>query len=185
MTARSLSPLPAALAAKLAPSPVVAAPTRPTGARQRSRPAPRAAGASAGAGGARGASALIAVRTISALNAREHYRARAERVRRERLATLAALRAQVGTPPPLPPRGSGRKLLVVLTRIAPRALDSDNCAGALKSVRDAVAQWLSIDDADPRVHFEPEQDPGDRHAVRVEFVRDAVPCDCRHGWRAK
>jgi hypothetical protein len=39
-----------------------------------------------------------------------------------------------------------------MTRLGPSAgLDSDNLAGALKAVRDGVADWLGIDDRDPRV----------------------------------
>jgi hypothetical protein len=37
---------------------------------------------------------------------------------------------------------------VMITRIAPRKLDSDNLHGALKSVRDAIALALGRDDAD-------------------------------------
>jgi hypothetical protein len=40
---------------------------------------------------------------------------------------------------------------VVLTRISPNPFDDDNNAAALKSVRDGVADFWGIDDADPRV----------------------------------
>jgi len=92
VTARSLPPLPAALAAKLAPSPrlPVAAPTRPTGARQRSRPSPRAAGASAAAGGARGGAGPKPKRSASSQRARDAS-GRAWEAQVQRLNDLAAL----------------------------------------------------------------------------------------------
>lgn len=45
---------------------------------------------------------------------------------------------------------------VVVTMVAhiPRYFDDDNLAGALKPVRDEIADWLGIDDADGRVRWE-------------------------------
>jgi hypothetical protein len=38
---------------------------------------------------------------------------------------------------------------VLLTRVAPsNGLDDDNLTGALKNIRDAVAEWLGVDDRD-------------------------------------
>jgi len=61
-------------------------------------------------------------------------------------------------------------LEVKLTRISPRGDgDDDGDAGALKSVRDQVAEWLGIDDGDrARLRFvygEPERG---EWSVRVE-----------------
>lgn len=50
--------------------------------------------------------------------------------------------------------------VVVLVRISPRPLDSDNAASALKRVRDGVADALGIDDADQRVSWVVEQRRG-------------------------
>lgn len=77
-------------------------------------------------------------------NRREHWAARARRVRRERKAVAVAFESRA--PVSLP-------AAVTLTRFAPRALDGDNLQGALKGVRDAVAFWLGCDDADPRVSW--------------------------------
>lgn len=49
---------------------------------------------------------------------------------------------------------------VVLVRIAPRGLDSDNAEASLKRVRDGVADALGVDDADPRVSWVVEQRKG-------------------------
>jgi hypothetical protein len=59
--------------------------------------------------------------------------------------------------------------VVLLTRVAPRALDDDNLAHALKAVRDGVAKGLGIDDRDSRVRYVLDQQRGDvgQHLVRV------------------
>lgn len=80
----------------------------------------------------------VPIRTVPGLNAREHWRARSKRVKAERTATAWAL-AKSGRPP-IP-------CSVRLTRVAPsNGVDSDNLQGALKAIRDQVAQWLLVDD---------------------------------------
>lgn len=82
---------------------------------------------------------LVHIRTVPGLNAREHYRVRAKRVKAERQATAWAL-LMAGYNPFTP-------CTVRLTRVAPsNGLDDDNLSGALKAVRDEVASWLGIDD---------------------------------------
>jgi len=75
----------------------------------------------------------------SAANAREHWAARARRVRGQREAVGWHLLSS-GRPP------RGPRWVVTIVRIAPRALDSDNLTVACKAVRDAVATWLGVDD---------------------------------------
>lgn len=73
--------------------------------------------------------------------------ARHRRVKAERWATHAGL---VGKPRPALP------CVVLLTRCRPRggvALDDDNLANSLKAVRDQVADWLGINDRDPRAQW--------------------------------
>lgn len=73
------------------------------------------------------------------LNSREHYMARARRVRREKERVGWELK-RLHEKPPLP-------CVCTLLRMAPsNGLDDDNLAGSLKSVRDAVADWLGVDD---------------------------------------
>ena len=80
----------------------------------------------------------IPLRTGRGQNDREHWRVRARRVRGEREVVAWALRGW--TQPAVP-------CVIRLTRIAPsNGLDDDNLAGALKGVRDQVAQWLGVDD---------------------------------------
>lgn len=49
--------------------------------------------------------------------------------------------------------------VVTLTHVGP-AMDGDNLQRAFKALRDAVAAWLGVDDADPRVRWEYDQRPG-------------------------
>ena len=62
--------------------------------------------------------------------------------------------------------------VVTLTRIAPRRLDvHDNLAGGFRSCVDAIADWLGVDDADPRVSWRYEQAKGKpkQYAARVRI----------------
>ena len=102
----------------------------------------------------------IPIRTVSALNYREHWRHRARRVKAERAQTAWHL---LGMAPPALP------CTVTLTRIAPsNGLDSDNLPGAAKGIRDQIAQWLGVDDRDPRVQWRYAQERGP-WGVRVEI----------------
>jgi hypothetical protein len=63
-------------------------------------------------------------------------------------------------------------VVVRLTRIGPRKLDSDNVAGACKATRDGVADWLGVDDGDEsRVRWVYAQERG-AYGVRVEVLAD-------------
>lgn len=95
-------------------------------------------------------------RTVSGLNARERWSARARRVRRERLAVLAAFPAHWRKALKQHPNWGMR---VELTRCG-RKLDSDNLQGALKGVRDELAKQLGLDDGSPRFEWVYRQDSG-------------------------
>lgn len=80
----------------------------------------------------------IPIRTAPGLNVREPWQARSSRVKKERKATAWMLVTYAK--PSLP-------CSVLLTRVAPSAgLDDDNLPGALKGVRDEIANWLGVDD---------------------------------------
>ena len=85
---------------------------------------------------------LPGLRLVNPLNNRQGWRAVSERGRREKGAVGAALRGH--RPPALP-------VVVTITRISPGRLDSDGAVASGKHVRDAVAAWLRLDDADERV----------------------------------
>jgi hypothetical protein len=90
----------------------------------------------------------IPIRTVSALNAREHHMARARRVKKEREATAWAITlAELGEVE-LP-------ATVTLIRLGPTPGldDGDNLAASQKGVRDEIAKWLGVDDRSPQVKW--------------------------------
>lgn len=100
----------------------------------------------------------VPMRTVRGMNTREHFRTRVKRVRAEKEVIAWELVKQ--TRPPIP-------CTCLLTRVAPsNGLDDDNLAGALKSVRDAVATWLGVDD-------------GKREAVRYRYAQTRGPWGVR------
>lgn len=102
----------------------------------------------------------LEVKTVSEPNMRGHWAKRAARAKaqRRRAHTLcAAAAAAVGLP-----------VAVTLTRIAPSAgLDDDNLRGALKAVRDGVADAFGLDDRDGRIRWGYEQQRGREYGVRI------------------
>lgn len=104
---------------------------------------------------------LVPIKTGNGLNSREHWRARADRVKRERTTTY--WRIVTHAKPPIP-------CVVNLCRIAPSSgLDDDNLPGSLKAVRDEIAQWLGVDDRhDHIVKYRYSQERGP-WGVRIEF----------------
>jgi hypothetical protein len=82
----------------------------------------------------------VPVRTQSLANAREHWRARTARARRERETTRLALmgaRVDPGVPP----------VAVQLCRLSRGLLDDDNLPTSLKSVRDEIAAYFGVGDS--------------------------------------
>lgn len=107
---------------------------------------------------------IVPVRAVSVANVRENWRKRAARAKQHRWAAGMAM-LQIKPKPQVP-------CVVLLTRIAPRELDDDNLRGALKAVRDGVADWLGIDDRDKRVRWDYAQARGKvkEYAVVVEVA---------------
>jgi hypothetical protein len=101
-------------------------------------------------------------------NDREHWAAKARRVKRERtrLTTELWLRFRglmFGDPSEFRARCGAGPWLVTLTRLAPSAgLDDDNLAGSFKAVRDELAAWLGVDD-------------GNQHRVRWLYAQRHAP----------
>lgn len=101
----------------------------------------------------------------SVANLREHHHAKAERMKAHRLIGRS-LGRRVAPVRILMPWA----VVVQLTRVAPRPLDDDNLASALKAVRDGVADALGVDDRDPRVVWLVDQRKG-KAAVEVQVFR--------------
>jgi len=113
------------------------------------------------------------IKTVSEANAHEHWRARQKRAKSQRsdallIATVYARKAGVMVCSGDEYRLAG-PMLVTLTRIAPRALDSDNLAGSAKHVRDGIADALGIDDRDERVEWRYAQRRGAPKYYGVEI----------------
>jgi hypothetical protein len=108
--------------------------------------------------------ARIDVTLLRGQNNREHHRVRAARVAAERLATLDALDdAQWSTDSlevlaTLCEDDTGARVTLVRPyQVTP--LDCDNLSASFKSVRDAVARYLLLDDASDRLHWVYRQVP--------------------------
>jgi hypothetical protein len=99
-------------------------------------------------------------------NARGHWQTKGRLIKEARAAVSLVLSQH--RPPPLP-------LTVVMVRCAPRLCDDDNAVASCKQTRDAVADWLGIDDRDPRVAWKVEQSKVPRKeqgtVIRVEARR--------------
>ena len=53
--------------------------------------------------------------------------------------------------------GSPCEVSITFIACSPRPIDTDNLAGGFKPLRDAVAQWLGIDDGNPGLRWEYHQ----------------------------
>ena len=109
---------------------------------------------------------FLPIKTLSEANLRTHWAQRARRVRSQRENACLLVRVKLGRPP-----ARASQIRVRLTRIAPRTLDSDNLAAALKAVRDGVADALGMDDGDECIEWAYAQRKGEprEYAVLVEI----------------
>lgn len=111
----------------------------------------------------------FALKTVSESNQRGmHFGAKASRVAKQREAAkdqVDVLSAQA-----LP-------LEVILERATPCRLDDDNLRGALKAVRDGVADALGVKDNDPRVTWAYRQSRSAPKTYQVRIhIGAARPC---------
>ncbi len=91
----------------------------------------------------------IPIATVSEANQREHWAAKARRVKNQRGAVRVYLKPKL--------TGLRLPLVVKLVRLAPRRLDDDNLRGAFKAVRDEIAALLGVNDGGDLVKWEYEQ----------------------------
>lgn len=107
---------------------------------------------------------LAPIRTVSEMNQREHWRVRYERKKVQQQELAVAWNNNL----------KGRTIelpcTVKLTRIAPKKLDIDNLAGAMKFCQDYVAFRLGCDDGDEsKVRWEYDQIPIGIHDYAVKI----------------
>jgi hypothetical protein len=111
----------------------------------------------------------LPIATVSALNAREHHRARARRVAKERLDAGYLLAAWLK--PKLPEAFVVQR--VHFDRGGKRLLDSDNLPGSCKAIRDEVALCLGVSDGpetDIRWTYSQHRALSPSVTVRVELL---------------
>ena len=108
----------------------------------------------------------ISLRTGRGLNDRMHRMARVRSVKAERHTAYWYLHQAA---PFFGAHLTGEQHLdITLRRCSPsRGLDADNLQGALKAVRDGVADWLRIDDGSARISWIYEQARHDTWMVQI------------------
>lgn len=111
---------------------------------------------------------VIPIKTISVTNAREFWRVRAKRAKAERVSARDAFFANASWARVQTGEFEGA-LRITLTRLATHKLDSDNLAGACKSVRDGIADALGMDDGDELLTWEYAQEKAKEYGVRVKI----------------
>lgn len=95
----------------------------------------------------------LPVATVSEANGRDHWAVKGKRARKQRTCARLLCQSISFTLP----------ATVRLTRLSRGRLDDDNLRGALKAVRDGIADAFGVPDNDPRLRFEYDQAPrGDK-----------------------
>jgi hypothetical protein len=89
-----------------------------------------------------GVTFYVPTKLVSEANMREHWAIKNKRKKaQQRAVELVWLAERVRVAPPV---------VVTLTRVGVRKLDSDNLAGSAKGVRDQIAKLIGVDDGDER-----------------------------------
>lgn len=117
---------------------------------------------------------VIPLSLPSIANLREHWAVKARRVKAQRAATRIMLnqKPHVMTAVRWQLHEQRADVIVTLTRVSPRSLDShDNLRAAFKACVDSVADVLGVNDNDPRVVWRYEQRKGKAAVViRLEIA---------------
>lgn len=108
----------------------------------------------------------LPIKTVAGLNAREHWRKRANRVRLERHSARMSL-ANAAFRQHLP-------AMVTLVRISSGKLDDDNLQGAFKAIRDGVADAYGVPDNDPRIAWKYAQERCERGRYGVRIIVESA-----------
>ena len=111
----------------------------------------------------------IPIRTVSEANTREHWAAKAKRAKMQRC--VARLLMLSNMTPEISHRLIRCKepLMIRITQIGKRKLDSDNLARSQKAVRDGIAEAIGIDDGSELLEWEYSQEIGKQYSVKVEI----------------
>lgn len=109
----------------------------------------------------------LPIRTFTEANLHEHHMQRHKRMGDQRPTVAMAMRANANA--------RGIKVSLPCTvrtwRLAPAELDTNgNLQTALKAVMDGIADWLGINDRDPRVKWECDQVKRAQYGILVEVL---------------
>lgn len=107
----------------------------------------------------------LPIATVSEINVRKGWLAKARRVKSQRQQAYLLTQALKSLRLPATVR---------LIRVSPRILDDDNLRGALKAIRDGIADRLGIDDRDPRMTWLYDQRKGRPKERAVEVWARAL-----------
>ena len=107
------------------------------------------------------------IRIHSEANERGSHWPRTNRFKKQRKTVAWALWTTFRGATPVLPR------TITLTRYGKGLLDDDNLAGGFKAVRDEIAAWLGVDDADPRVTWRYAQEKSKTYACRISIEERA------------
>ena len=121
------------------------------------------------------------LKTVSESNvvSSQHWGARKTRAKKQREPVCEQL-AKLWTE--RPPITEGYLLVITITRMSPRLLDSgDNVSGSQKHVKDGIADWLKTNDRNPLILWRFEQQKHPQYAVKIHIEPECSPCDCCTG----
>lgn len=119
---------------------------------------------------------IVPIRLRSEANERLHWAEKARRTKEQREVVGWSLKSAR--------RPMAGLLRVRITRLYPslgRPMDDDNLAGAAKHARDAVAEWLGVDDRDPRVMWSVDQRRGDTWGAEICITPADMPPPSNRG----
>jgi hypothetical protein len=118
--------------------------------------------------------AKVPVKLVNGLNQREHWAPKAKRAKDQRSAAFNVLMYSVGPHPRYLPEWpeSPAPVTITITRRGGGRMDDDGLTASAKHVRDGIADWLGIDDGDPRLTWVVRQDkaPRGQHWVDIEVT---------------
>ena len=111
---------------------------------------------------------VLPIKTVSELNQREHWREKHKRHKIQKMQVKMRFREFNGLLAP--------PLHIIIIRCMPRMLDSDNLPGALKCVRDALADCIipglqagRADDPKYGLTFEVKQEKAKQKGVKIQI----------------
>ncbi len=109
----------------------------------------------------------LPIRTVSEMNAREHW-SKATKRKQQQSGIVEAVFGRI--PLVTETLRSWAPLTVTLTRVAPMRMDCDNSVISMKRVRDSIAKVIGIDDGDDRLTWVYEREIAKAYGVRVTIA---------------